>query len=233
MTRIFISSSRDDIHYRDALVRHLRAIQVAGLISIWHDGEILPGQDWKATIDAELHRAEIILLLVSASFLASDSCQALEFTPALRRWEENQVIIVPIIVRSCDWEVSSIGRFQGLPSNGQPVAAWPHPDDAWTDIAQRIRELATGPGASASLGRDDPFPPVAVLKSRDGAPVPPLIWQLRAICKRVLDRIANEFVLEPSPFLRSSPNFLTISQESLQRLWDWLSVPAQLGRAGR
>lgn len=141
--RVFISYAHEDVAFRDALTVHLEGLCSAGIIDKWHDGEIGPGQDWKRTIDRELQVADIIVLIVSASFLASKSCQQLELEPALRRWNDNDVLIVPVIVRACDWEVSPIAKLQVLPQHGRPVAMWAHPDEAWTQVTRTIRTAAT------------------------------------------------------------------------------------------
>ena len=42
-----------------------------GLITAWHDRRIVAGSDLDDSIDEQLERADIILLLVSANFIAS------------------------------------------------------------------------------------------------------------------------------------------------------------------
>jgi hypothetical protein len=69
MKRVFISCSHHDVAFRDALVNHLIVLRNAGLITYWHDGELAPGSDRRASIDGQLENAEIIVLLISADFL--------------------------------------------------------------------------------------------------------------------------------------------------------------------
>ena len=187
MKRIFISYAHEDAAFRDAFVTHLQVLQDAGVMESWHDGEIQPGADWKASVDDQLRRADIVVLLVSAHFLASKSCQELELAPALGRWEQNLVTVMPIIVRSCAWDLSPVGRLQALPTNGKPIATWSHPDDAWTEVIKRIREVLTGQLSSTSSSQPQPFPTFATLHSRSGGLVQPLIWQLRATPSNELD----------------------------------------------
>lgn len=180
MKRVFISYTHKDAAFRDALVTHLRILHDAGIVESWHDGEIRPGDDWKDHIDRELRRADIILLLVSADFLASRSCQEIELGPALSRWAQNLALILPIIVRSCDWEISAISRFQALPESGRPIVTWSHPDDAWTEITRWIRTVAAPQSASPSTERPQPLPPVVDPQTGSASHVSPaLVWQLR------------------------------------------------------
>ncbi len=56
-----------------------------GAIDVWQDRKIVGGQNWASEIDAQLEAADLVLLLVSPSFLASDYCYAIEMTRALER----------------------------------------------------------------------------------------------------------------------------------------------------
>lgn len=74
--RIFISYSHDDQLYRDQLEKHLAVLKQQELIEPWHDRRILAGADFGAEIDSEMARADIVLLLVSSSFLALTTATA-------------------------------------------------------------------------------------------------------------------------------------------------------------
>ncbi len=71
--KVFISYSHSDEKMRMKLGQHLMPLVDAGLIRIWHDREIEAGADWDKEINQEIGGADIILLLVSASFLNSPS----------------------------------------------------------------------------------------------------------------------------------------------------------------
>ena len=48
----------------------------------------------------------MILLLVSADFLASDFCHEVELARALERHDRNEAHVIPIILRPCDWQTN-------------------------------------------------------------------------------------------------------------------------------
>lgn len=75
---------------------HLSLLQRQGLITLWHDRLIIPGTDWAKAIDIHLETASVILLLVSADFLASDYCYSVEMQRALERHAANEARVVPI-----------------------------------------------------------------------------------------------------------------------------------------
>ena len=68
---VFFSYSHKDEGLRDELETHLKLLQRQGVISTWHDRKILPGSEWDHEIDHHLERARVILLLISADFIAS------------------------------------------------------------------------------------------------------------------------------------------------------------------
>src|SRR5437879_5975950 len=99
---VFCCYSHADEAWLRKLETHLSLLQRQGLISLWHDRRIVPGTDWAETIDTHLETASVILLLVSADFLASDYCYSIEMKRALERQEAGEARVVPILARSVD-----------------------------------------------------------------------------------------------------------------------------------
>lgn len=138
--KIFYSYSHGDETLLKQLQIHLTYLQRQEHIVAFYDRLIAPGTDWMATSEYELNTAHIILLLVSADYLASDLCYT-EMRRALERAQAGEVVVIPIILRHVDWGASPIGIFQPLPTDGRPVTAWENLDEAFYDIAQGIREV--------------------------------------------------------------------------------------------
>jgi hypothetical protein len=82
---VFFSYSQQDECLRDKLAAQLSILERQGAIATWHEREILAGAERAKEIDAHLNSADIILLLVSADFLASDSCWDVEVQQAMAR----------------------------------------------------------------------------------------------------------------------------------------------------
>ena len=78
MTKVFISYAHEDEFYSQELDKHLSVLRRTGYIDTWTDRKIVPGEAWSNVISEELQAARIILLLVSADFLASDYCRGIE-----------------------------------------------------------------------------------------------------------------------------------------------------------
>src|SRR6266851_6430236 len=84
---VFFSYAHQDKRFRDKLEDHLSNLKYRGLIATWHDREIRPGEEWAQQIDIYLNTAHIILLLVSADFMASEYCYSIEMKRAMERYE--------------------------------------------------------------------------------------------------------------------------------------------------
>ena len=67
--KIFIAYAYKDTKAKDQLMICLHRIKSEGLISIWHDNEILAGDKWRDVISSDLTDSDILLYLVSADVL--------------------------------------------------------------------------------------------------------------------------------------------------------------------
>ena len=123
-----------------------------GLITEWYDRDIEAGAEWREEITRQLETADVILLLVSADFLASDFAYEQEMLRAIERADHGEATVIGVILRPVDgWESSPFGKFQVLPQNGRPITRWSNSDDAYRDVAAGIRSLLEDRVRSESL----------------------------------------------------------------------------------
>ncbi len=111
-----------------------------GLISLWSIDKTLAGADRNVEISLNLNTAQIILLLLSASFLASEHCHDIMMR-ALQKHKEDNVYVIPILLRPVNWEDSPVSALQALPANGKPVTNWRNRDDVYLLITKEIRKI--------------------------------------------------------------------------------------------
>ena len=136
------SYSHKDQSLRDELAAHLSPLEREGLISSWYDRCIVPGKELDREIDARLDRAQIILLLVSADFIASEYCYSREMKKAMERHEAGDARVIPVIVRPVDWSGTPFRKLLGLPDDGQAVTSWSNRDEAYLNIVRGVRRAA-------------------------------------------------------------------------------------------
>ena len=166
MAHVFFSDSHADEELRNELEKHLAGLLRQGVITTWHDRRIGPGEELHGHIDEQLTAADIVLLLVSADFLASDYCYDVEMMRAMERHERSEARVIPVILRPCDWHSAPFGTLMAVPPDGKPVVKHATFDDGFLEVAKAIRQAAgpahpRAPAARASqpaAGLDRPAP---------------------------------------------------------------------------
>lgn len=169
--RVFMSYSHKDEELRDELEVQLAMLKRQGLVDVWHDRRLLPGDHLDWTISEELDRADIILLLVSPDFLASDYCYKIEQGRALKRHREGTARLISVILRPCDWIHTELQGFLVTPKDGKPVTRWPDRDEAFLNVAQSIRRAIEEIGL-AGEPRQVNEPNEKRMDEKEAAPLP-------------------------------------------------------------
>lgn len=156
-TRVFLSYSHKDEALREELAAQLEILVANKTLETWHARKIEPGRDWRAAVHREIDEADVVLLLVSADFLASDYCRDTEVRRAIERHQAGTARVVPVVLRPCLWDEAPFGHLAPLPANGTPITRCLDRDEAWLEVARAVRAIARGDGASARVAS----PPVA------------------------------------------------------------------------
>ena len=138
---MFIAYSRNDADIRNRIDAHLTPMKKNNLIETWYDGLIVPGEVWNDEIKKYLEISDIILLLISIDFIASDYCYNVEMERALKRHDNAEAVVIPILVSHCDWKETPISKLQILPRKGLPVSSWNDKDEILTTIAHEIKRI--------------------------------------------------------------------------------------------
>ena len=134
--RLFITYSHKDVKAKEQLVTYLAVVKREGLINIWHDNEILPGDTWRDSISKNLAESDILLYLVSNNSLASENCNR-ELAEALNA----NVKVIPIILERCDWLDHQLSDFQVLPDEGKPINVWKNENEGWQRTVAGIQKI--------------------------------------------------------------------------------------------
>lgn len=144
--KIFISYSHLDEAHKKELDKHLKALGHLFAIEAWNDRQLIAGDGVDNTIFEKLNAADVVLLLISPDFMASDYCFKKEMQSALKAYKENKNTLIPIIIRNTPtWFKHEIGQIVALPTDGKHLSKWNDPDDFWADveigIAKRVEHL--------------------------------------------------------------------------------------------
>lgn len=137
---VFISYAHADRKLREKLEDHLSSLKYSGKITIWQDQEIPAGANWEDLISSHFNEADLILFLVSSSFIASKYCWNKEVQTALEWHRAGTVRVIPIILRPVLWRDTPLGQLQALPTGMKPVTQWDNEDAAFEDVARGIQD---------------------------------------------------------------------------------------------
>jgi len=107
----FVSYSHRDTGEQAELRKHLAPLERQGHLRMWNDARILAGDDWSPRISENLERSQLVLVLLSPDYLASDACSR-ELVRTLELRAAHGVRLLPIVLRACDWQSTPLGGIQ-------------------------------------------------------------------------------------------------------------------------
>jgi hypothetical protein len=139
---IFFSYSHEDEALRDELEKHLSLLKREGIIDVWHDRRITAGEHIHNAIDRRITEDDIIVLLVSPAFINSNYCFDIELKRAMERHGAGEAVVIPVILRPCDWQTAPFGNLMAVPRDGRAITKWPNQDEAFLDVVVAIRKVA-------------------------------------------------------------------------------------------
>jgi hypothetical protein len=121
---IFISYKHDknDERIKKELYEFVQPALSTLDVNIWMDNFILPGSFWDREIKNKLAETDIALILVSQQYLGSKYIQGVEIPAFINKRVEEGMIIFPIILSPCTWEIYGwLKETQFLPRDGKNI----------------------------------------------------------------------------------------------------------------
>lgn len=144
MTQLFISYAPDDRAEVEQCIRFLMPLVNNQTISVWSDLDVSAGQTSELVIADNLAKANIILVLVSANYLASDELYNGQLQTALERKAKGKAQLIPIILSACLWEDTPMGQFSVLPARDKSIQDYSAPATAWNSVVMGIKTVIKG-----------------------------------------------------------------------------------------
>ncbi len=151
--RVFCGYAHEDNVLFQQLKTALAVLIRQDAVSVWHYSGLLPGAQWESEIEQELNTADIILLLISPAFMASDYCWSKEMQWAIARHSTGEARVIPILLKPTPgWETTPLGALQALPTNAKPITTWNSRDKALIDVVNGLRR------AIEAVQKEDRYP---------------------------------------------------------------------------
>lgn len=135
---VFLYDQADE-PWKNMLDKHLAVLKRTEGIHTWDESKISIGEEVDERIKQQLDQANLIFLLISSDFLASDKLYNEQLRQAMQRNGDGKAYIIPILVRPCAWEGAVFSNSKLiLPRKNNPIASWEDKDAACSSI---VREL--------------------------------------------------------------------------------------------
>ena len=109
---VFYAYANKNKYLQQRLESHLSNLKQLNAITSWSRREIGAGIEWEQVTYTHLNTAQIILLLISPDFMASDYRYGKEMKRALERHERKEARVIPVILRPIDLEGATIGALR-------------------------------------------------------------------------------------------------------------------------
>ncbi len=140
---VFCCYAREDQEMLTYLRKHLAPLERQGQITIWSDTNLNAGVEWEKELHQHLESADIVLLLISPDFMASDYCYSTEMARAIARHNEGSAQVIPILLRATFWQNAPFAKLQIIPTNAKPITSWPDRDDAFHDVTIQVNQVVS------------------------------------------------------------------------------------------
>lgn len=152
------SAAAKDIALAEELLSYLRPLERIAGLDVWTEARILPGDETWTEIQRAIEQADVALPLLSADFFASAELVEREMPCLLERRRAGQLRIVPVLLRSCLWDIYPwLKELDPLPKDREPIASRQGAarDRALTELAKEIAGLATPTGSTITKAGND------------------------------------------------------------------------------
>jgi tetratricopeptide (TPR) repeat protein len=146
--QVFHSYALEDRQLFKQFEKHLSVWRRQGLIENWHRYAINAGDNVQGVIEERLQKSDLILLLISPDFIASEDCIDFEMLRAMQQYETGKASVVPILLRPTLWQDLPCARLRSLPPSPKggvkAVTEWRNRDEAFVITGSELRKIIDG-----------------------------------------------------------------------------------------
>lgn len=137
----YAQKDKRDERMAKELKAHLAALIRNGRIEVWDYENISAGDEREEEILKHLDTDQVILLLISASFMASDYAYTVEMREAIKRHERTEASVIPVILRPVHWQEPPLDKLQALPDHAKPISRWADQDEGFLSVTNGVKKV--------------------------------------------------------------------------------------------
>ncbi|BCL82728.1 TIR and AAA domain-containing protein [Ktedonobacteria bacterium brp13] len=136
--QIFCAYALEDAAQFQPLKTSLLMLEKKKRIYVCYEHNIPAGAHREQTLTAAIEHAAIILLIITTNFFNSDEQHEKMIEHILQREAANDVHVIPILLRSVNWQYTPFAHLQPLPADGRSIKSRNNVDEAFTEVFDRI-----------------------------------------------------------------------------------------------
>lgn len=139
LPKIFVSYSHADTRYMKRLELFLKPLENKGIVDVWVDTRIEPGEEWRVEIKKALEAAAVAVLLLSQDFIASELIRTNELPPLLSAAKQRRTVLLMVLISPCTWE-DTLAKYQTINPPSKPMSKMDRTsrEQVWKDLSELI-----------------------------------------------------------------------------------------------
>ncbi|MGG5887939.1 toll/interleukin-1 receptor domain-containing protein [Falsiroseomonas sp. HC035] len=116
--KLFVSyAHKDEINWT-LLKEELEPYIESGVLELWYDRRISPGDLWDDELRRNLAAADVIILMISKSWISSKYIAEVELTQSLSQQKRKRSCIIPVLIEDVSLDsIEGLSRLQFLPAS--------------------------------------------------------------------------------------------------------------------
>ena len=144
LKQVFVSYSHADAEWLERVKKFLAPLESLGVLRIWDDQQIKPGDEWLLEIKKSLAAARLALLLVTQDFLQSEFIQRQELVSLLSSAERDGLKVIWIAVKASTVQDSPISKFQAVNDPARPLEGLTEAErnQVLVEIYKKVKDVA-------------------------------------------------------------------------------------------
>lgn len=168
----------------------------------WFDRNLVPGDEFERVIKDEIDQADLVILLVSPGFMASDFIEKVELPRIIQRGENDQLVVIPVLLEPTDWQdLPFLSVRQMLPGQPTPLIDYTESEKQWSHarkeildgIKRQVERIISSPSVMPTSTLEDGRLTRPDVQDKGGAQVPMVLEPLYPPQEKIATPTLNWF----------------------------------------
>ncbi len=137
--KCFISYSHKDTDMMDKFLTHFKCLSRIVDTKVWYDGKIPAGGQISNEVFEQLKIADVVFLLITPDYIASEWCYTKEMGFALERNKKGECIVIPVMIKKIISGTFPFDNLKIVPTDKKAISSFKSRDDGFVDAFNLIK----------------------------------------------------------------------------------------------